>query len=370
MSSGKYLSEKKRIDVIRCCGNGNKTVSQIARDLKISRRSASKWVKRYNVVGSVRTKEGRGRKHSMDDSACILARNMLTQKASDRFSGAGAVARELHRLGKTKKPLSGNCVIQSVKRYCKREGIPSITAAIGAPKKKLTPATIAARLKFCEQNLNRDWTNVMFTDRCKFFHYYPGCCIYKSAWRIVGEACTEYKVNKAATFNVYGGITPHGTTRFHVVAGTTNYNPVTRYCNKKGATAKNITSAEYYDVVTKTFLPYGERLFNGASWVLQQDNDPTHAKASRRALQCMAGNHASILEAWPPNSPDLNLIENVWSHCHKEVREAGCKSHADFQSKLVEIFNDLKPSYISALFGSMRRRMEACLKAGGGKTGY
>jgi hypothetical protein len=28
---------------------------------------------------------------------------MLTQKASARFSGAGAVARELHRLGKTKK---------------------------------------------------------------------------------------------------------------------------------------------------------------------------------------------------------------------------------------------------------------------------
>lgn len=67
MPSGKHLSEKKRIDVIRSCGKGSKTISQIARDLKISRRSASKWMKRYNMVGSVHTKEVRGRKHSMDD---------------------------------------------------------------------------------------------------------------------------------------------------------------------------------------------------------------------------------------------------------------------------------------------------------------
>jgi transposase len=69
MPSGKHLSEKKRIDVIRSYGNGSKTVSKIARDLKISRRSASKLVQRYNMVGSVLTKEGRGRKHSMDDWA-------------------------------------------------------------------------------------------------------------------------------------------------------------------------------------------------------------------------------------------------------------------------------------------------------------
>jgi hypothetical protein len=50
--------------------------------------------------------------------------------------------------------------------------------------------------------------------------------------------------------------------------------------------------------------------------------------------------------------------------------EAGCKSCADFQVKLVDIFNGLEPQYINALFGSMRRRMEACMKAGGGRTGY
>jgi transposase len=257
-----------------------------------------------------------------------------------------------------------------VKAYCKREGIPNITTCNGVPKKKLTAANMAARVKFCELNLSRDWGNVMFTDRCKFYHYYPGCCIYKSAWRVVGEDCIQYKVNKAATFNVYGGITTHGTTRFHVVAGTTNYNPVTTYHNKKGAPAKNITSEEYHDVVSKTFLPDGERLFNGSPWVLQQDNDPTHAKASKKALKGTIGNHASLLDAWPPNSPDLNLIENVWSHCQLKVMEAGCKSCVDFQCKLVEIFNGLEPTYINSLFGSMRRRMEACLKAGGGKTGY
>ena len=50
--------------------------------------------------------------------------------------------------------------------------------------------------------------------------------------------------------------------------------------------------------------------------------------------------------------------------------EAGCKSCVDFQFKLVEIFDGLGSTHINSLLGSMRRRMEACLKVGGGKTGY
>lgn len=106
MPPGKHSSEKKRIDVIFSCGNGNKNMSQSAGALRISRRSASKWVERYNMVDIVLTKEGRGRKHSMDDSSCISVHNMLTRKASARLSWGRAVARELHKLGKTKKELS------------------------------------------------------------------------------------------------------------------------------------------------------------------------------------------------------------------------------------------------------------------------
>jgi hypothetical protein len=49
-------------------------------------------------------------------------------------------------------------------------------------------------------------------------------------------------------------------------------------------------------------------------WFFQQDNDPAHRLASSY-LKAWNAKHASsvqLLKNWPPNSPGLNLIENIW----------------------------------------------------------
>ncbi len=72
-------------------------------------------------------------------------------------------------------------------------------------------------------------------------------------------------------------------------------------------------------MVTRTLLPERRRIFGSCgvtSWVLQQYNDPTHeaANASVAAWNAsLAAEHSSdvtILGSWPPNSPDLNPIDN------------------------------------------------------------
>ena len=51
-----------------------------------------------------------------------------------------------------------------------------------------------------------------------------------------------------------------------------------------------------------------------ASWTYQQDNDPPHKLASSHinAWDSLHGFSVKLLTNWPPNSPDLNPIENVW----------------------------------------------------------
>ena len=70
-------------------------------------------------------------------------------------------------------------------------------------------------------------------------------------------------------------------------------------------------------VLHKTLLPEGTRMFTMQgfnTWYLQQDNDPTHGVAREVVKQwnAMKGSSVQLLPNWPPSSPDLDIIKNVW----------------------------------------------------------
>ena len=228
------------------------------------------------------------------------------------------MARVIHAQGKSKTLLHKSTIIRHARKAAKNEGKP-IRVVRGLPSKDLSNANKAKRLNFALENRGRSWGNVMVTDRKEFHFYYPGVQVKPMKWIRKGEKWVAPKVNHAQVVNLYAGITKYGVTKAHIVAGTSHH--VSKFNNNKGQPSKNITSAEYEQVVQHTFLPEGKRLFGGvgvSQWVLQQDNDPTHKKASIKVLRAHNGKlstmHASLLENWPPNSPDLRPIENLWGY--------------------------------------------------------
>ena len=215
----------------------------------------------------------------------------------------------------------------------------------------------------------------MFTDRKKFHFFYPGVKINKVSWVRVGQKRTAAKVNHAMCVNLYVGITPYGVTKPHFVAGKSKL--IVGFKNKKGAKARNITSAEYGQVLASTLLKEGSKLFRAqgiTSWVLQQDNDPTHKKASRVAVKewndAARGSVVRILPNWPPNSPDLNLIENVWAYVQQAANKAGCKTFSEFQEKVVDLLQSVPQRMIANLYASMKDRIQECISKAGQKTRY
>ena len=150
------------------------------------------------------------------------------------------------------------------------------------------------RLEFCKANLTRCWDSVTFTDRKKFHFTYPGTKVQPVSWLLDGAPREARSVNHALVVNVYAGITRHGVTQFHEVAGTSKHEST--YKNKKGKGARNITSSEYGNVVKATLLPEGRRIFSTqgvSTWLLQQDNDPTH-KAAIPVVEGWNAQHASF----------------------------------------------------------------------------
>lgn len=71
---------------------------------------------------------------------------------------------------------------------------------------------------------------------------------------------TTRTFNHAQVVNLYAGISKHGVTKLHVVAGSSKHK--TQYKNQKGFGAKNITTQEYHNVVKATFMPEGRRMYN------------------------------------------------------------------------------------------------------------
>jgi transposase len=49
----------------------------------------------------------------------------------------------------------------------------------------------------------------------------------------------------------------------------------------------------------------------GEDWMFQQDNARSHVSKMTKEFFEIVG--MDLLEAWPPYSPDLNIIEVVWS---------------------------------------------------------
>ena len=73
-------------------------------------------------------------------------------------------------------------------------------------------------------------------------------------------------------------------------------------------------------------LPYAEEDVP-LKWVYIQDNDPKHT--NRRVKNWFMENRIVVM-GWPTQSPDLNLIENLWT----DVKEAANNEKPKNQQEL------------------------------------
>jgi hypothetical protein len=244
----------------------------------------------------------------------------------------------------------------------------------GLPRKELSTTTKAKRLVFAKAKRKTNWKLVLFTDRKKFSFKYPGVKVGSGKWLKGSEEHLASQVNHAGTVNIYAGLSPYGVALAHEVAGTKGLK--TPFKNKKGLDARNITSEEYAAVLNDTLLPGGRRLFSQgggqAVWVFQQDNDPAHRLASShlKAWNDKHGSSVQLLQNWPPNSPDLNPIENVWGWMGAKINQLGCKSWAEFKAAVHRICKEVPQTMVDNLYRSIPQMMRLVMEKGGGKTGY
>ncbi len=379
VNMGKRLNDDQRWSIIHeWKRHGN--MAAIARNPKFpfSLHTIKHWVGVYKRTGTVVAKRPPGRPRRVNKQAARRAVDLLQD--SERFGTAESVASELHKKGLTPgvKPVSKQTLIRAARVQSKADG-DELQLATGGPKKELTAATKKKRVEFAKSHLMTNWSHVLFTDRKKFAFRYPGTKVQSKRWIKQSKGGKHgykcFQPNNPQRVNLYMGICRWGVTKVHKVAGSKGYK--SPFTNKKGQAARNITSAEYRNVLKETLLPGGSRLFMNnhlSTFTLQQDNDPSHVNSAPLEVEAWNTKHpgrpVTLLPRWPPNSPDLNPIENVWGIVQREADAVGCPSFDEFEALVIKKLQQFPRTTLAKLIESMKGRMQEVVKATGDKIKY
>ena len=103
------------------------------------------------------------------------------------------------------------------------------------------------------------------------------------------------------------------------------------------------------------------------NFLFQQDNAPPHKAV--RSMRWLADNGINLLPH-PPNSPDLNPLENAWSYLKNRLDSEVVHDYDELFAAAVRIWNAIPPRFVEELFDSMPERCRQVIQKNGGSTTY
>ena len=106
---------------------------------------------------------------------------------------------------------------------------------------------------------------------------------------------------------------------------------------------------------------------------LMQDGAKIHT--SKHTMEVLRKKAVKLLPDWPPYSPDLNVIENVWSMLKKSLKkkyrsEGLPKDNDAFFKDASFFYKELCNKHVDKLFSSMEKRLQMVVKQKGERIKY
>ena len=336
-----HISFEKRARICLLIEQGSST-RQVAELEGISHSSVARIIRRRRETGSLNNKPKSGRPRILqrhdERKAIRLLKSNKCQTAID-------VQRKL--FVDYNKKVSAD----TIRRIFKRNGLQS---RVLKKKPFLKKSSKQKRLIFARKYKDwtiENWRHVIWSDESKFSIF--GSDGRKYYWKEAHEPIRDSHVIPTMKFG--GGSI--------MVWGCFSSDGIGYLCRING----RMDSKLYEKILKEDFL-------GTLSWyktkkddiTFQHDNDPKHT--AKRIQKWLKQNKIKVLY-WPPQSPDLNPIEHLWSEAKRRLyKQPKSTSQEDLWQKLQDIWNNIESETCLKLIDSMLERIRDVIKAKGSYT--
>jgi transposase len=225
---------------------------------------------------------------------------------------------------------------------------------VACPKPFINETTRRKRLDFAIQYLRFDWNPVVFSDELTF---HTGKQRKDLILRRKGERycpdCIQPRFRSGrSSFSVWAAIGWNFKSRLIFLEG---HGP-RGGCNRE-------------DYVNQVLTPISRELPAGS--LLQEDGNKIHGRTSLRETKRQLGLQLFHNGDWPPSSPDLSPIENIWRVLKQRVKNRGPITDIPTLKEVAhEEWENIDQELINRYMASMMLRMEEVIKRQGMATPY
>ena len=310
--------------------------SYIARKLSIARNTVRDILARYDATGSPLSGSRSGRPRCTDEAVDTAI--AFTARV-DVFTSPRQIRRKLNL----------DVSIDTIDRRLQQAGL---FGRVARHKPDYSVAQRAARLRFAQHYRVLDWSKVLFSDEKCF--YGKGFCGQTWVRREPGTALQpQYCVSNKAhpiKVNVWGCFTSQG------MGYTYIFN-------------ENLDAALMKRILTENLVPSAELHIAqpGVQWYFLHDNDK---KFKSNLVQDMLFAKGVTALDFPPYSPDLNPMENLWATLARAVERYQADNIEALQDAVEAEWNKIDIAHLRNLVASMPARCDAVILANGWHTGY
>lgn len=264
-------------------------------------------------------------------------RSLVIKSKKEPFSTA--------RLLRTASGLESKVSIDTVKRVLRSN---NLFGRVAVKKPKLNVIQKRKRFQYAVNHrswTSEDWRKVIFTDETRI--------------EVLPKSRTYVRRPKSKTFH------PKYTVKSMKFSPSIMIWGGVRYDGKRMLIkCENSIDSDEYQRVLNNALPY---LYN-TRYLLQQDGARCHT--SHSTTHFLTNKCVRMLQPWPPQSPDLNIIEGIWAILKENVKKRCPLSREDLWNVTKEEFDAIPNEIIQNLFNSLPRRIKAVASVRGATTKY